>query len=315
MLETFIKIIPLFALVGLGYFCKKHAIVGVTSLKYLTRFVMYLSLPAVLLGKLATTNFETLIDVSFLSAYLVSLLSVMLISGGVGYFLFEKCANHGVMLGLGGVYGNIGFLAIPVLAATVGEWTSVPLALMLTLDLLILLPFSSFLLQLSNTNNSDVDHHDNNFTPIKALVRSLLNPLIISIIVGLILSAWSITLPTSVVGGLELLSSAAGPCAMFIVGTALFGRSITQNPFAAIYMSAVKLAIMPFVVFLMMTMFQVNPQWVFIATLGSAMPCAAVLGVMAEEYKTLSHQASTAVLLTTMVSVVTLPLLIHTLNY
>tara|TARA_R110001583_G_scaffold72596_1_gene203073 strand:+ start:108 stop:1052 length:945 start_codon:yes stop_codon:yes gene_type:complete len=314
MLETFIKIIPLFALVGLGYTCKKYAIVGVISLKYLTRFVMYLSLPAVLLGKLATTNFKTLIDIPFLSAYLVSLLSVMLISGGVGYFLFDKHANHGVMLGLGGVYGNIGFLAIPILAVAVGEWTSVPLALMLTLDLLILLPFSSFLLQLSNTSNNDINHLDNNFTPIKALKRSLLNPLIISIVIGLIISAWSISLPASVIGGLGLLSSTAGPCAMFIVGTALFGRSIIQNPSAAIYMSTVKLAIMPFVVFLMMQMFQVNSEWVLIATLGSAMPCAAVLGVMAEEYKTLSHQASTAVLLTTVVSVVTLPLLINILQ-
>ncbi|WP_158967445.1 AEC family transporter [Paraglaciecola sp. L3A3] len=314
MLETFIKIIPLFALVGLGYLCKKHKIVGVISLKYLTRFVMYLSLPAVLLGKLASTDFETLLDIPFLTAYLISLISVMFTFGLVGYFLFEKRANYGVMLGLGGVYGNIGFLAIPLLAVTVGEWTSVPLALMLTLDLLILLPFSSFLLQLSNTNNTYFAHHENNFTPFKALKRSLLNPLIISIIVGLILSAWSITLPASVIEGLALLGSGAGPCAMFIVGTALFGRSMKQNSFAAIYMSTVKLAIMPFVVFLMMTMFQVNSVWILIATLGSAMPCAAVLGVMAEEYKTLSHQASTAVLLTTVVSVVTLPLLIHFLK-
>lgn len=313
MLETLIKIIPLFALVGLGYLCKKHAIVGDISLKYLTRFVMYLSLPALLLGKLATNDFETLIDIPFLSAYLVSLLSVMSISGVVGYFLFEKRVSHGVMLGLGGVYGNIGFLAIPVLSATVGEWASVPLALMLTLDLLILLPFSSFLLQLSNTNKNDT-HPNNNFTPFKALVRSLMNPLIISIIVGLILSAWRVVFPASVIEGLELFSSAAGPCAMFIVGTALFGRSITQKPFAAIYISAVKLAVMPLVVFLIMSMFQVNSMWVLIATLGSAMPCAAVLGVMAEEYKTLSHQASTAVLLTTVLSVVTLPLLIQVLN-
>lgn len=314
MLETFIKIIPLFGLVGLGYFCKKYAIVGATSLKYLTRFVMYLSLPAVLLGKLATTNFETLIDVPFLSAYLASLISVMLLSGGIGYFLFEKQANHGVMLGLGGVYGNIGFLAIPVLAATVGEWTSVPLALMLTLDLLILLPFSSFLLQLSNTNHNDIANHDNRFTPLNALKRSLLNPLIIAIIVGLIISAWSITLPASLIGGLERLGSAAGPCAMFIVGTALFGRSIAQDSLPAIYMSTVKLAIMPCVVFLIMTLFQVDPKWALVATLASAMPCAAVLGVVAEEYKTLPHQASTAVLLTTVVSVVTLPLLIHILK-
>lgn|GEM_PF-2805032 len=314
MLETLIKIIPLFALVGLGYLCKKFSIVSDISLKYLTRFVMYLSLPALLLAKLATTNFETLIDVPFLSAYLVSLLSVMSISGVVGYFLFERHVSHGVMVGLGGVYGNIGFLAIPVLSATVGEWTSVPLALMLTLDFLLLLPFSSFLLQISNTSANNTDHHNSSFNPVKALMRSLLNPLIVSVIIGLLLSAWAVTLPDNVIEGLALLSSAAGPCAMFIVGTALFGRGITQQPFAAIYISTIKLAVMPFVVFLIMSMFQVNSMWVLIATLGSAMPCAAVLGVMAEEYKTLSHQASTAVLLTTVLSVVTLPLLIHVLN-
>ena len=167
MLDIFIKIMPLFALVGLGYFCKKRKIVGVTSLTYLTRFVMYLSLPAVLLGKLATANFDTLINVAFLSAYSLSLFCVMLIAGGIGYFLFEKRTSHGVMLGLGSVYGNIGFLAIPLLAVTVGEWTSVPLALMLTVDLIILLPFSSFLLQLSNTNKNA--NKNNNFTPIGAL--------------------------------------------------------------------------------------------------------------------------------------------------
>ena len=128
------------------------------------------------------------------------------------------------------------------------------------------------------------------------------------------LSAGQVTVASNIISGLELLGSAAGPCAMFIVGTALFGRSITQNSHPAIYMSTVKLVIMPFIVFLMMVFFKVQPVWAIVAALGSAMPCAAVLGVIAEEYKTLSHQASTAVLLTTIVSVITLPLLIHFLS-
>ncbi|MCZ2721445.1 AEC family transporter [Marinomonas sp. 15G1-11] len=308
MLDILLKIMPLFALVAIGYFCKSKTIINAQGLKYLTHFVMYLSLPAVLLGKLSTTDFATLIDIPFLIAYLLSLASVILIAGAIGYLVFEKNKKNSIMLGLGGVYGNIGFLAIPVLTTTVGEWVSVPLALMLTLDLLILLPLATFLLQLTNTSENSQS------TPLKALKRSLLNPLILSIALGLLLSVLEVQLPNDLLSGLGWLGSAAGPCAMFIVGTALFGRKVSQKPMAALYISAIKLLIMPFVVFVFMSMLNVDSTWVVAATLGASMPCAAVLGVIAEEHKAIPHQASTAVLLTTIFSVISIPVLINLFN-
>jgi predicted permease len=304
MFDIILKISPLFFIVAFGFFCKKRKFFNDNTLKYLTRFVMYLSLPAVLLEKLSTTDFETLIDVSFLFAYLSSLVGVMLISGGIGYVIFSKSMKYNVMLGLGGVYGNIGFLAIPVLSTTLGEWVSIPLALMLTLDLLILLPVATFLLQLNSADEKS------NTSPLKALKRSLFNPLILSIMLGLILSIFQITLPNNIIFGLDWLGKAAGPCAMFIVGTALYGRTVNHKPISALYISTMKLIVMPFAVYFFMSLFSVNPEWIVVATLGAAMPCAAVLGVIAEEHKILSQQSSTAVLLTTIFSVLTIPLLI-----
>ena len=308
MLDILLKILPLFSLVAIGYFCKQRTIIGALGLKYLTRFVMYLSLPAVLLGKLAITDFKTLIDIPFLIAYLLSLTCGILVSGGIGYIAFERNRKNSIMLGLGSVYGNVGFLAIPVLTVTIGEWISVPLALMLTLDLLILLPVATFLLQL----NSGVSHVSSN--PMNALKRSLLNPLILSIALGLILSVCKIQLPNSVIDGLDWLGKAAGPCAMFIVGTALYGRKVSHRPIAAFYMSAFKLLAMPMVVYFFMSLLNVTPMWIIAATLGASMPCAAVLGVIAEEHNALPQQASAAVLLTTIFSVATIPFLIHILN-
>ncbi len=308
MLDILIKTTPFFALVGLGYFCKAKSLISSNNIKYLTQFVMYLSLPAVLLSKLSITDFETLINFPFLAAYTLALLSVMFLAGFIGYLVFDRNKKNSIMTGLGGVYGNIGFLAIPVLSSTVGEWVAVPLAMMLTLDLLILLPLATFLLQLTNKSN------DLQFTPLKALKRSLISPLILSIVLGILLSVSEVKLPNSFIISLQWLGSAAGPCAMFIVGTALYGRKVSQRPIPALYMSIIKLLIMPFVVYLLMSIMQVHPTWVMAATLGAAMPCAAVLGVIAEEYKANPHQASTAVLLTTACSVATLPFLIHLLN-
>lgn len=305
MFDIVLKISPLFFLVAVGFFCKKESFFNERALRYLTRFVMYLSLPAVLLGKLATTDFKTLIDFYFLFAYLSSLIGVMLISGVIGYIIFSKNIKYNIMLGLGGVYGNIGFLAIPVLSTTIGEWVSVPLALMLTLDLLILLPVATFLLQLNSVDEKS------NTSPMEALKRSLFNPLILSIILGLILSIFQITLPNNIIYGLDWLGKAAGPCAMFIVGTALYGRKITHRPTSALYISTIKLIFMPLAVYFFMSLFSVNPEWIVAATLGAAMPCAAVLGVIAEEHKILPQQSSTAVLFTTIFSVITIPLLIR----
>lgn len=276
---------------------------------HLTRFIMYLSLPAVLLQKLSSTEFEMLLDMKFLGTYLFSIFSIMLISGIIGFFIFEKKSSNGVMIGLGSVYGNIGFLGIPVLAVTVGEWTSVPLALMLTIDLIFLLPLSAFLLQLSTMQSLEGD-----LTPLKALKRSLFNPLIISIVLGLSISAFTIEIPVLFNDGLKLLGSAAGPCAMFIVGVSLVGRKISAKPYEAGVMSFFKLCITPLFVFTLMTIFNISPDWIMAATLGAAMPCASVLGVIAEEYKTMPFQASSAVVITTLLAAGTLPLYISFLS-
>jgi len=304
MLDIFIKILPLFSLVAFGFLCKNKKIISVSYLKYITRFVMYISLPAVLLVKLSLADFNTLIDFKFLTAYLCSLFVIMLISIIIAYKTFSKDVKNSIMLGLGSVYGNIGFLAIPVLSTTIGEWVSVPLALMLTLDLLVLLPIATFFLQINNNSGSRL-------TPIKVLTRSLLNPLILSIVLGLLLSTLEVSLPSNILVVLEYLGKAAGPCAMFIVGTSLYGRKINHNPVSAVYMSTFKLLIMPFAVYFLMTLLSVNPDWVIAATLGAAMPCAAVLGVIAEDHQAMPQQASTAVLITTVLSVLTIPLLIH----
>ncbi|KZN13980.1 AEC family transporter [Marinomonas sp. TW1] len=307
MIDIFLKLLPFFSLVLIGYLFKSKFSFANGFVKYLTRFVLYLSLPAVLLGKISITDYNALVDSSFLLAYLLSITTVMMVSVLICYLCFSKGMKYSLMLGLGGVYGNVGFLAIPVLTVIIGEWVSVPLALILTLDLLILLPVTTFLLQLNSTNSL------NNITYTQAFKRSFINPLILSILIGGILSFFQIRLPGVLIHSLDWVGSAAGPCAMFIVGTALYGKDINKKPIAAVSMSVLKLIVTPSIVYLFMSWFSVDREWTIVATLGAAMPCAAVLGVIAAEHKVLVQQASTAVLITTVFSVITIPLLIFTL--
>ncbi len=305
MVDFFQQLLPFFLLVGAGYLAVKFKLVGSKVVGLLTKAILWIFLPSVLLVKLATTPFETLLNPAFLSAYLLAAFSLMLVGGAVGFVLFEKRRSNAVMIGLSGAYGNIGFLAIPLLGAVVGDWTSVPLALILTLDLMVLLPVASFLLQLG-----DQKTHKGDFTALQSLKRALVNPLILSIVLGLALSGLELKIPSVTQDGFTLLGKAAGPCAMFVVGTSLFGKKMSGKIGETLYMSGLKLVAYPVVVWLAMTLFDIPVDWKILAVLAAAMPCAAVLSVIAEEYRTMAAQAASAVLVTTVASAVLLPALI-----
>lgn len=308
MVSVFLEVFPFLFIVLIGFQFRSKCVYSSSVTKYITNFVMYLALPAVLLEKFGTKNFNDLIDFRFLFSYLVSLLVVMLSSFLFVYAIFSRNIKNSIMLGLSSVYGNIGFLAIPVLSLSLGEWVSVPLALMLTLDLLVLLPVATFLLQY-NSNSYDGDNN-----PLKTLKKSFFNPLILSIVVGFSFSSFQITLPSNITYALSFLGSAAGPCAMFIVGTAIHGRKISNEPISAVYISTVKMIVMPLVVYMCMHLLSVNSKWIVAATLGAAMPCAAVLGVIAEDHKAIPQQVSTAILVTTIISIFTIPIFIFIFN-
>lgn len=299
------QLVPFFALVAVGYFCKRRQWVGTTSLMILTRLVLFVFLPAVLVTKISSTSIDTLLNGSFVAAYLLSAFLIMIVGGGFAYVFFKVSFSEAAFTGLSGAYGNIGFFAIPVLVSVVGEWISVPLALILILDLVILVPVVTFILQLGETTQ-----HEGAFTAKLAIKRALINPLIIAIAIGLFFSSFNLQIPSVIYDGLFYLGKAAGPCAMFIVGVSLGGIVLSRRPVEAIYMTSLKLLIYPVLVALMMHLFSIESNWVIAAILAAAMPCAAILTAIAEEYKTMPAQSSAAILISTVVSAATLPLLI-----
>ncbi|GAB3482822.1 AEC family transporter [Marinomonas epiphytica] len=266
---------------------------------------MYLALPAVLLSKLTTTEFSDLFDVPFLLGYLLSLSVMLIVCYFVAFKLLVTQRKQALIFGLGSVYGNIGFLAIPVLTAALGDWISVPLALILTLDLLVLLPVSAFLLQCLG---QDLNTSQSAF---QAFRKSILNPLVLSILIGVMVSLLKLELPAFLYQWLEHLGAFAGPGAMFLVGVALSGQSLGGRIRVPLMISTFKLLIFPCVVYGIMAAVGVTAAWQVAATLGAAMPCAAVLGVIAEEHNSLAVEASSAVLLTSCASLVLVPLAIH----
>jgi predicted permease len=304
MASPLITLIPFFALVLIGYFSAHKGLVDSHGVKGLNAFVFYFALPALLFDKTQGADMDKLIhERAYLLAYLCAALGVFAIAWLGAKLIFKAGPGRASVLALAGVYGNIGFMGIPVLTTAVGDWVAVPLALIVLVDVAVSVPLATTII--------DMTRPDGQRRNLKGAVAAavLKNPIVAATLAGLGVAALGLTLPVSVNTFTELLGRSAGPAAMFTLGAVLANRPLSHGLGEALYASVFKLAVYPFVIWWSMTAFSIGADWRLAATLGAAMPMATVLFVIAQQYQVMAQRTSTAILLSTIFAMATVSLL------
>jgi predicted permease len=106
---------------------------------------------------------------------------------------------------------------------------------------------------------------------------------------------------------MQFLQNAAAPCALFALGVTVALRPLKKMPWEVPPLAVVKLIVHPMLVFLLLSLFGPFDQvWIDTAVLMAALPPALNVFVFARQYDSWVEQASNAVLIGTLLSVVTL---------
>jgi len=135
----------------------------------------------------------------------------------------------------------------------------------------------------------------------------VLNPLIMSAVLGALVAAFHIPLPTALDRTLLFLQNAAAPTALFVLGVTVALRPFDRVPWEVPGVIAIKLLVHPLIVFGLMLLFGPFAQpWAATAVLMAALPPALNVFVIARQNNTWIEPASAAVLIGTFASVVTL---------
>ena len=136
MLAIFLKTLPFFALIGLGWGAGRRGFFNDEATGYLTRFVFYFALSAMLFRFSANLKLSEVLDWGFVAAYLIATTALYILATLVARWRGEpvpvaafeaQCA----------VIGNVGFLGLPMLGALMGERAIVGIMQMLAVDLLV----------------------------------------------------------------------------------------------------------------------------------------------------------------------------------
>ncbi len=297
MWEIFLKTLPFFAVIGLGYGAGRTKFFTEEATAYLTKFVFYFALSAMIFQFTATLQLAEVLDWTFVVAYLTASVVVYLIAALVAWRRGLSLAE-GAFEAQCSVIGNVGFLGIPMLALLLGPAAVAPIILMLSVDLIV---FGSLVVILVNASGGSFS-----LKVLSTVVMGLLkNPMIVSIVLGF---GWSsLALPMPEVGAefLTLLGAAATPGALFAIGASLASKS-AERASVALWLSFAKLILHPAAVAVCaLVIFPVEPFAAGVMIAAAALPVAGNVFILAQHYNVAPQRVSAAILFSTAISVVT----------
>jgi len=303
MLEIFLKTIPFFALIGLGYGAGRTRFFTEEATAYLTKFVFYFALSAMIFRFAANLTFAEVVDTRFIAAYLWGSGFVYGIAMAVAY-LRRRSAEEAAIEAQCAVIGNTGFLGIPMLALLLGEAAVAPVMMVLAMDLIV---FGSLIVILVTGGR---DGRMSAAVLGTVTIGLLKNPMIMSIALGLAWSASRLQMPAPAEEFLSILGAAATPGALFAIGASLATKSAERMVVAG-WLSFAKLVLHPlFVAFAALYLFPVEPFPAAVMISCAALPVAGNIYILAQHYGVAPHRVSASILISTILSVVTVPLVI-----
>jgi predicted permease len=303
LIAVFLQTLPFFGLIGLGYGAVKSGIFSADGTAYLTKFVFYFALPAMLLRFAGNLNLSEVLDWSFVGAYLTGSLLVYAIATSVAIYRGLNVAEAAVEAQCATV-GNVGYLGVPMLVLLLGDHSIGPVMMVLAIDIVF---FGSLIVVLI-TGSRDGRMR---LGIVKTVGLGLLkNPMVVSIVLGLLLSAFMIKLPRPADDFLAMLGGAATPGALFAIGASLAGKSAERVSVAG-WLTFCKLVVHPVSVGVVaLFVFHVSPVATGMMIAAAALPVAGNVYIIAQHYAVAPARASAAILISTVLSVLTIPLVI-----
>ncbi|PJK30772.1 AEC family transporter [Minwuia thermotolerans] len=290
------SVVPLFALVLLGFAAMRFRVLSAEGLAGLNRFVYYFALPVLLFFIFARAPMGALSDWRLVAAYsgasVILFFATLLLGRAV--FPGRSLAERTVVAG-GAAFSNIAYLGVPLVIGALGPAAGAPAGLILLADNLILITLIMGFLEAASAPS---------FRPARLALNVLKgfgrNPFMLGMVLGVVWGLLALPLPGPVERFGDLLGGAAGPCALFALGGSLYGRPIAEGRAEVGFATLCKLAVHPaLAAVLAFLVLDLPPDLALLVVVIASLPTGANIYVLAAQYDAAVARASTIVLLTT----------------
>ncbi|SFX29169.1 hypothetical protein SAMN04244548_00783 [Paracoccus pantotrophus] len=305
MLAIFLKTLPFFLVIGTGWLAGRTRFFPAEATGWLTKFVFYFALSAMLFRFAATLDVASLFDPAFVLAYLCGSAALWALGFAVARWRRQPLVAA-AMEAHTAMTGNTGFLGVPMLVVLLGERAIGPVLMVLTIDMVVFSTLITLIVTAARQGRVRLS------TLWPLLLGIVSNPMIVSMLAGLAWAGLHLPMPGPLDEFLALLGASATPGALFAIGASLAGRGAAERMGPAAWLSFAKLVLHPLAVGIAaLAVFGVEPYAAGVMIAAAALPVAGNVYILAQYFGTAVQRVSAAILISTAASIATVPVVIH----
>jgi predicted permease len=303
MLTVFLKVASIFCMVAIGFFLNKRGILPKESNPYLVNLLLMVTSPCLIVSSMASQTLtaqtirkaaEVLVGsaIFFIATALVAFLVVKALR-------YEPASDRGVMMVIITAI-NSGFMGFPVTKAIFGD----ELFFLMVIENIIL-NFYLYFLAVIQMNYGQQKH-----SSLKDVIKPLCNMCTLALIAGLVILIGRIQLPDVLYDFFDTIAGATVPLSMIVVGIQLAEsnlRKMIQNH-KLIIVSLCNVVLIPVLTFLAVNWLPLTNESKLTLIFAASFPCAVVSVAVAAKEGRNSALMAEGVAMTTLFSLVTLPI-------
>lgn len=278
-MQTFTTIIPIFAVIFLGFYAHRKGLMPPEFLGPANQLVYFLAIPALIFRAVSRASFHEEFNATVL---LVTLSSAMLAycvawligrctswdPGRIGTFI--QCSGH----------GNHGYIGLPIALYFLGESGLVKTSILAGFLMILQNILSVLILQAYSVSERNMNLLAKLGLMAEKLVR---NPVIISALAGIAASLLQLSLPSAIQRFIDILSGLAPPLSLLLIGASISFEVIRKSLFSVLGSVAIKLLLLPTLGLALFTVFHLQPSEFLPGIILLATPTATVTYVMSKE--------------------------------
>lgn len=303
-LQHFSLASPLFLLVLLGYLLARSRRWPDSVGEALGRFAYAVALPAMLFRMMSGFSRLPAVDLRLLAAFFGGCLVVFVIGRLIALFVFRLDGIAQSVFALGGVFSNNVMLGIAIAKTTLGDAALPAVSLVIVFNALILWTLVTVSVEWAR-------HGDFSLHGFGKTARGVLtNPIVASILAGTLWGFAGIPLPAFIDVPLEMLGQGAVPFSLVALGMGLAAYRIREGLNQSLAICAIKLAVQPLVVWLLARALGLPPLETRVVTLLASLAMGINVYVMAQQFHSLQGPVAAGLVLSTLLSSVTTPLVL-----
>lgn len=308
---VFLALAPVFLLIGAGFLAGRRQWIRGDAIKDLSNLVFLLLIPALLFRTMSNVRLDTL-DLKPILAYFVAAGALLAAS-----IVWRGFNCRSVVLALAGSFSNMVMIGITLIGLAYGQEGLVTLLTLVSVHALILLTVGAIVLELAAARESRQQGGEAPRlwqTAWSAIKGSVIHPIPLPILCGLLFAQTGWTLPGVVDKPLQLLGSAFGPLALVLVGVSLAATPLAGHWRASLWIAASKNVWLPVMVGLSAWAFGITGLTLVVMVVAAGLPTGANVFLFAQRYQVVQDLTTAAMGVSTALAMVTLSIIMLVLS-